>query len=494
MDKCAYNSRALAVDFGECCTIWGKGDGDVVNNSIVYNSGSDGCMLTDGQIADIIAKQSRQTRKAELFGALSNEEIDRMLGVKREEVEKVVLSGRKKRIVLRSLCTLCEVFPEYANQGHPVVSGSLVGDRRLARMFGCKSSVRNVLSCAERCGLLHRIRGAQGVVCEYAWNPGVVKMLRAMAKEMRIRVPKVKACVNLSKRVLKVPNDCHFRIAPNQRQLQRCRGISDETVIAGVCRDYPQIPFYQALLDEYNRSPFVVKNSFLEMSFVPKVTRSLVGHVSKISIRATSVFSGLRSLVNVHERDGVFNRFAVYRENVMDMMWGFEANEGDVYGCYDVKASVPRVSNALYTGCWNADNSFDFYKAMYEDVFPGLARSCWKASFMRTYFSASARKARANLIASGINPVYAGVVEDFFVRSRKAVERVVGDVVGSEIFLHESCIYIGALYRLYKMGYEVALVYDEFCYSKKHGLTEDMIAKAIEESFEEYYSKFIVSR
>ena len=71
---------------------------------------------------------------------------------------------------------------------------------------------------------------------------------------------------------------------------------------------------------------------------------------------------------------------------------------------------------------------------------------------------------------------------------KKAIENVIGSTErDSEIFLHESCIYMDVYEQLLNDGYEVLQVYDGFYMNKEN---KD-IQKIIESKAMNYYNKYI---
>lgn len=67
---------------------------------------------------------------------------------------------------------------------------------------------------------------------------------------------------------------------------------------------------------------------------------------------------------------------------------------------------------------------------------------------------------------------------------------VVGQSIGSEVFLHEGGIYLMVLERLLGMGLNVVSVYDEFICDdpRLRELCEELLPKVAEEYREKWYS------
>ena len=373
--------------------------------------------------------------------------------------------------------------------GAPVSQSISPRSKRMLVNFGTEDKGRSVIELAERCGVI--VKSGKRKTNEYLWNNKAVTVLKELAAERGVAWPRVSYHKRVSGRLPVLTDDVRFRISSTQSYLGPYGTLDDKAVLAGIYRDYPQIRHYQAVADEYNRSALVRKCPFFGMSIEPSVSRSKQGRVSKIGIRVTSPFALSRSSEKAMSRKGFswacHDVQQVSRESMLDAAFGFMN-----WDSFDVRASVPRVTDALNKGRWNGDCEFDYYEAMFRDVYPGLGRSDWKRLFMPIYFSPSSRRMRSDLVGKGFDKAASVQLEKFCERGRDAVLKSLGRAYGSEVFLHESCIYLGAIDRLRKKGFGVGLVYDAFYFALEGGPSRDDVLQAIADSFDDYYRTYIV--
>lgn len=229
---------------------------------------------------------------------------------------------------------------------------------------------------------------------------------------------------------------------------------SDLAVLQGLHQSYPWLSEYQDRVDQLNTA----LPPMFRMSFTPKVKRGAAGRVSKVGIRCHSPFCQ-----TLH---GEF-REAVLRD------LGFNA----VYS-YDTKSSIYRITYLLNTGVW-IDNGVDFYRLMLPRE-SYLSRETYKSLAQRLYFCHSVREVFNAIKPRPLDPsgmvdrstmaaaARLGVSKDteaaILARLGTYWEAMRGIVtpLRSEIFLHESCIYIDLLEALMARGYQVGQVYDGF--------------------------------
>ena len=168
---------------------------------------------------------------------------------------------------------------------------------------------------------------------------------------------------------------------------------------------------------------------------------------------------------------------------------------------FDVKSSVPRVTYLINNGVW-LDNNIDLYQRMYNEfieICPSEkmdwnknTREIFKSFHTRGYFDTY------NELSAHIKLAISKKIEykkqdwsklDSVMQSYKcAIQDTVGELkYDSEIFFHESCIYLDVLSNLLSNGYNVLQIYDGFYTDKSINNIENII-KFISES---YYNKYI---
>lgn len=220
------------------------------------------------------------------------------------------------------------------------------------------------------------------------------------------------------------------------------RHLTDAQVIQGIHNQYPWLSEYQKKVERLNER---LGNDLLKMKFSPSVKRNAKNEVSKVGIRCTSMFCNTESRV---------------RSGVLEKMLG-EWHE------YDVPNSIYRVNKFMRSAEW-LDDSVDLYTKM-QPAGVGGSRDDYKSLAMRLFFNQSGAVI-VRLLNGGLRHAkkecVSGVEKDrlvgFFDECQSSMERVIGKRYGSEIFLHESCIYIDMLECLLNNGFAVAQCYDCF--------------------------------
>ena len=239
-------------------------------------------------------------------------------------------------------------------------------------------------------------------------------------------------------------------------------------------RNYPELSHYQRIADRLNKYRYK-DTPELRLWFKPSFTwSSNMKVVRKIGIRCTN------SLVSAKKEDNE-NFAGVYRE---DVLRHFNLNL-----MKDVKSSVPRITLALNMGRWVSED-VDIYELIYREYLEerkrngeyeevgefAAIREAIKYLHMRAYFDSAAMLGFHTRQAME----YVGDAEavDREMRIfRNAVLRAEGGVFyGSEIFYHESCIYLDVLEELFKNGFFVWECYDAF-YARKNGVSQEEFEK-----------------
>lgn len=207
----------------------------------------------------------------------------------------------------------------------------------------------------------------------------------------------------------------------------------------------------------------------MALRFVPSFTWDAKNnYVRKIGIRCTN------SLVAAKKDDSVREEGVLYRSDVLrryNLVWE-----------KDVKSSVPRITKLLNERKW-VPEEVDVYEMIYwryakqKGTIPtkeefARYRDAIKALHMRAYFD-SGKSIGAHVCRAMGDYTRAEEVAEEMRLLRLAVFYVEGCVLyDSEIFYHESCIYLDVLEELLGMGYFVWLCYDAFYAGAKEGQTE----------------------
>lgn len=232
--------------------------------------------------------------------------------------------------------------------------------------------------------------------------------------------------------------------------------------------NYKGLRSYQEKADAINEKYY---NGMPEMvlRFVPSFTWDAKNnYVRKIGIRCTN------SLVAAKKDDSAQENGVLYRSNVL-RRYNLEWEK-------DVKSSVPRITRLLNFKEW-VPEEVDVYEMIYkryvklkeiasmpEDFI--CYRDAIKALHMRAYFD-SGKSMGAHVCRAMGDYTCAEEVAAEMRLLRLSIIYVEGCVLyDSEIFYHESCIYLDVLEELLEMGYFVWVCYDAFYAGAKEGQTE----------------------
>lgn len=139
--------------------------------------------------------------------------------------------------------------------------------------------------------------------------------------------------------------------------------------------------------------------------------------------------------------------------------------QGNEYTEYDVNASIYRITLLIKNGIWPKTAGKDLYNS-FLGMDCGEFRSFVKLLAMIIYFQ-SDRTVREIANSDSARKVFGKNVTfmervEFVSVMKENMQRILGDSLGSEVFLHESCIYMRFNYELQKLGYRVVQIYDGF--------------------------------
>lgn len=251
-------------------------------------------------------------------------------------------------------------------------------------------------------------------------------------------------------------------------------------------QNYPELKYYQEMADGINETYYGDYPDF-SIRFEPHFEWDKNDeYVRKIGIRATNVCVSAKT----DEGDNV-NYHGIYKSDVL--------KEHDLTLSKDVKSSVPRITLSLNQGKWVQEN-VDIYEMIYqgyvaqkadaEEMKFGELRPAIKALHMRRYFD-DEKQLRNHTCLAMQTVKNRQEVYDEMALYRNAIVKAEGRTLyGSEIFLHESCIYLDVLKALLDDGYFVWECYDAF-YAKKDSVTQEEYEKYVTELVEEKANNYI---
>ena len=241
-------------------------------------------------------------------------------------------------------------------------------------------------------------------------------------------------------------------------------------------RNYPYLSYYQELADIINET-YYADYPELSISFTPNYTWNKGNKaITKIGIRATNELVSAK-----REKDGNENFYGAYKEDVLSK-YGLNLEK-------DVTSSIPRITLSLNVGQWIPED-VDIYELIYneyitkhtvvqkfEEVRPAIKKLHMRGYFDRpSTIGVHTRRVMANVRDKEEVDAEMKIYQDAIIAAEG------GALYGSEIFYHESCIYMDALKELLDNGYKVWQCYDAF-YANKEGIEQ--------EYFEEYVTQVV---
>lgn len=234
---------------------------------------------------------------------------------------------------------------------------------------------------------------------------------------------------------------------------------------------YPQISFYSSYLDLINLQYSTMAGYFY--TFL-EPTAHVSSNTVRFGIRAHSFLCSMPKIPCG----------TTCRLDILDDWFG----KGR-WVEYDLNASIYRIARSCRQGIWY-DSEEDVYEKLHEGPFADEGE---RKKFKKTCNIINFAK-DANTACSAYRQTFTesrnmrnGELRPQLEPLKGRISKFSGDF-SSEVFLHESCIMIGAAYRLLKKGYRVVLLYDCMFIEKE---AYEHAGEAIKDSFEDYYTKFI---
>ena len=263
---------------------------------------------------------------------------------------------------------------------------------------------------------------------------------------------------------------------------RRLPPFTDEEVVYGLYESRPQYRKLLLTLQEINT--FIPEDEWHRCA--PNVSRDKHGNITRIGVRATNPWCSTKT-----EDDGNPNYHGTLREDLLTKRLGTWVE-------FDIKASIPSMSLLMTTGMWRDDNE-DLYEKMSGLKFKDkVERQKYKDLFLPMYFNATPEQAIAHLKrrSSQLNHLYS---EEEWMTALNQARDVMGNIedavgkLGTEVFLHESCICANVMLRMLKEeGWRVLQVYDGF-YIKTDGtdfdakVKQERASEIVREEAERYY-------
>ena len=242
------------------------------------------------------------------------------------------------------------------------------------------------------------------------------------------------------------------RIRIRKRMKMDVTGVSLKRIESVLNAKYPQFLEGRKLADELNKSLPTEEKIKWRWNLELKQGRNGRRYLTKIGFRASNIICSYKK----RENENPCYR-GKWRSEYLKGIYG-----GD-YGDYDFNASIWRLSyNLLHDDV--LPESTDGYELAYGDRFASRAdRDIFKKIAMRLYFGGINQlgvqvENRFKEISKelGGNYVYdgdrAGRIQDIMCEQKLTAVENIGGFFDSEIFLHESCIYLNVYRDIVKSG------------------------------------------
>lgn len=382
-------------------------------------------------------------------------------------------------------------------------------DDVLKSICGTSRSASRLISVMKKYGLIcdyntkFHFGGKNNKAKTYVYNAEKEKEIKKFCTENNINVCNIKDVKELKHKSIKdidvafdpksvkVSSNCHYCKSKGM-------GIDtfEELLKIYLIKNYKQYLVYKNIGDDcnflYGEENKELHNKF-DFNFTWNHDKTAV---TKIGLRSTNSICNSKKEVEEGDSENI-----VYRDD-LKKKYGLEYE-------YDVSGSIPHVIYLLNFGKW-MPSDYDFYKyiiAEYERLLISenindyewfnssfeTKRKITKSLFMRVAFDGKTKisghiKRQISLRTETYNAEEWDFVDDYMKLFYKAIEHILGSLKhGSEVFFHESCIYMEVEREILKSGYSLMRVYDGFYTDKE----VEGIKNIIKNIAERYYNKYV---
>ena len=321
----------------------------------------------------------------------------------------------------------------------------------------------------------------------YIWYPDNEAKIRNILQKEGIKPMQTDKKLDLRKKGVRSINDNLIKFGDTR--IERPVDMEPIELIAYINSKlksvYPLLPVMQDKVNKLN-SQFYTDKPERRITYNPSIHfSSKQKSVSKIGIRYFCDFCSYSK----EKKD-----YVPYRNDYL-------FSEGlDLH--YDVKGSVPKISSLINFGTWS-DNNEDPYKLM-SDTYNKISgeldnpwntkqRCAIKDIFVRVYFENTVKSAfthiKRKIKDNGFN-VDENETLTYVTDINKAITSCFGKSLGSEIFFHESNVYILALEQLLNDGFDVVTCFDSF-YAHKKGVNQKDFDSYMDKLLEDCAFKYL---
>ena len=321
----------------------------------------------------------------------------------------------------------------------------------------------------------------------YIWYPENEAKIRNILQKEGIKPMQTDKKLDLRKKGVRSINDKLIKFGDTR--IERPVDMEPIELIAYINSKlksvYPLLPVMQDKVNKLN-SQFYTDKPERRITYNPSIHfSSKQKSVSKIGIRYFCDFCSYSK----EKKDYIpYRNDYLFREGL------------DLH--YDVKGSVPKISSLINFGTWS-DNSEDPYKLMsdaynkisgeLDNPWDSRQRAAIKDIFVRVYFERSVATATNNALINIKNrgqSIDKEELSNYLSNINKAITSCFGKSLGSEIFFHESNVYILALEQLLNDGFDVVTCFDSF-YAHKKGVSQKDFNSYMDKLLEDCAFKYL---
>lgn len=312
------------------------------------------------------------------------------------------------------------------------------------------------------------LKGEENYSKKYIINREVMSLVKEVCKKYKIEVDlAIKNTVDTADEasILGIPSRIINRIKFGSG-LRIPKSLSDSQITAALYYNYPWLKRYQEKADKMNQ--FLTPEN--QIKFNITINRSKY-FITKLGIRATNRIVSLKE----HENENR-NYKGIWRKDYLKGYFG-----GESYFHFDVKSSIYRVQYLLNHGTW-LSNDIDLYQEIATRKFrSNFDRETFKHYSMYNFFdtsSASIYNHNIEHLPQSQRSYEDKEIRDYIKRARDKFNQVIGESCRSEIFLHESCIYLDVVEVLRSRGIKVVQIYDSFYTDQEVSDMESIVQEA----------------
>ena len=370
------------------------------------------------------------------------------------------------------------------------------------KLYFNDTTIYNYLEEMKRLGIIklyksgyfnrHNLPNMDTTAPQYIWFPQNEAKIKEILKEKKvgIRSFKRKMRVKYQRRGDGLLNRGLVRFTSNTqiRKPANFNCYDMHTVICDQLNEVdPLLPVFQKKVEVLNTKYYAGKPE-REIKYTPTLKyNGVYDTVTKIGIRYNCEFC----TYSKDRKEGFISRDEYLAKEGLDLH-------------YDVRGSVPKISALMNFG-EIFDNSSDPYQEIYneykklsgeKDDFSYDTRQCFKYMFVRSYFESSyqmlVHRISSNLYKMGYRTTWneKKANDDALHDLNAAVIKCCGMPLGSEIFFHESNVYILVLERLLNDGFDVVTCFDSF-YAHKDGVNQEKFNTYMDKIIKECEVKYL---